>query len=303
MGAKVLISHVLQALRTSAVLIDDEIPVFNVLLSGQAVCQVFVPESDRSVFAKITAPHGLANAQDLLELNLDTEYQALTQAGALLPGRVPETITLYEYEGWQVLVTEAIEHVRVTPWELEQPAASVRDDLIVFLEAMSSGLRNASCTTTPHQLYLEELCAEFADYPCVQARASWLRGPGTQVLAALPQVPQHCDFVAMNFGRDDEGLVFFDWEDFGKVSLPGLDLATLVFSSLDNDIEKMVAFVAEPGSVGIYPVVSAGCRLYDLSEQDFLHLMPFYVAAFLRLKRSRHPAIQQVLSSLLHALP
>jgi thiamine kinase-like enzyme len=46
-------------------------------------------------------------------------------------------------------------------------------------------------------------------------------------LRELPEVPQHGDFVHNNLGRARDTLYVFDWEDYGKVCLPGFDLAML----------------------------------------------------------------------------
>ena len=46
-------------------------------------------------------------------------------------------------------------------------------------------------------------------------------------LDRLPHVSQHGDLVINNLGRAARGMVIFDWEDFGRVTLPGFDVARL----------------------------------------------------------------------------
>ena len=300
-GAKV-IERVLDALRECAVLTGAQVPVFDVLLSGQAVCKVWLPDSDRFVIAKVTAPAALGQAQELLGLDLKIEHQALVRANGALAGRVPEVIHLYAKAQWQVLITAGIDHVRVTSSELANPDQGVCDNLIAYFDDSFAGLRDGSFHAISHRQTIQGLIQEFAGYPCVSARRFWLAGRGAEILDALPHVPQHGDFVVNNIGCNSAGLVFFDWEDFGAVTLPGLDLATLVFSSLGNEVGRIAAFAADPSRSALYPVFHAACRLYSLTEQDFCNLLPFYAAIFLRLKRSRSPAIRRAITDVLSGL-
>jgi hypothetical protein len=49
----------------------------------------------------------------------------------------------------------------------------------------------------------------------------------------LSYVRQHGDLVANNVGVTARGIVIFDWEDFGRVELPGFDIALFLASCLD----------------------------------------------------------------------
>lgn len=100
------------------------------------------------------------------------------------------------------------------------------------------------------------------------------------VMRFVEAVPQHGDLVTNNFGlAAGRRVVIFDWEDFGAVSLPGLDLFTLLLS-LDQDRRR---------------VPRAGRRQFDvdallvpigLSDRLFRELSLSYALVFRYLKRN-----------------
>ena len=58
-------------------------------------------------------------------------------------------------------------------------------------------------------------------------------------VAALPRIHQHGDLTVNNIGIADGKLTVFDWEDFSLVDLPGFDLAVLLLSMNDFNMQRL----------------------------------------------------------------
>ena len=56
---------------------------------------------------------------------------------------------------------------------------------------------------------------------------------------SLPSQPQHSDLAINNLGRTATGFVVFDWEDYGRTSLPGFDLSILVCSACAFHMDRV----------------------------------------------------------------
>lgn len=112
-----------------------------------------------------------------------------------------------------------------------------------------------------------------------------------QSLAQLPEVPQHGDLVLNNLGvRSAHRLVVFDWEDYGAVSLAGLDLFTLE-TSLGNDLDRPST---RSGTSGVQEVLDTDrlCRALGLDRGLYERLKPAYALVFRYLKRNYGPDVR-----------
>jgi aminoglycoside phosphotransferase (APT) family kinase protein len=118
----------------------------------------------------------------------------------------------------------------------------------------------------------------------------------------LPHIQQHGDFVMNNLGATRAGLVVFDWEDFGRVALPGLDLCTLVASDTGFSADQLRAITR--GDNRLAPayaqLIDRSCPLIGLTPQLFRQLIPLYLVIFLDLKRGYGKTIGQVVGKLIH---
>jgi hypothetical protein len=92
----------------------------------------------------------------------------------------------------------------------------------------------------------------------------------------LPAVSQHGDFYLENLGVSGQRLVILDWEDFGRACLPGFDLAQLLLSLSDFDVQRMHEHV-RPGGPHAW-LLATGCAGAGLSPGLFLRLLPAYLA-------------------------
>jgi len=124
-----------------------------------------------------------------------------------------------------------------------------------------------------------------------------------QVLDDLPSIPQHGDFTVNNLGVSDKGLVVFDWEDYGKVGLPGFDVCMLIASDLRLQPNRLRALVrGEMQCPGYATLIAKACPLIGLTPELFLRLVPLYLVVFLDLKRDYGQSIRVAVKQLIDGL-
>ncbi|MBN8507270.1 MAG: hypothetical protein J0L57_01515 [Burkholderiales bacterium] len=173
-------------------------------------------------------PDTFVKFSDLVDLEIEAERCAA--AARAYPDHAPHFVGYARSGVLNLLVTRAVDFAAVTVDVLgsAQDAPAVREGLIRFFQrARSLGSPKQEPQPRPwwrsvHDFYREHPLRDLAE-PALDEL-----GP---LLCRLPSIPQHGDLVMNNLGIcDDRQLVVFDWEDFGAVALPGLDLFTLEYS-------------------------------------------------------------------------
>jgi hypothetical protein len=206
-------------------------------------------------------------------------------------------------DGWAIFVTEGVPHRQFFPDDVlnRRRATEWVPEICRFFERS----RLDPMTGSPHAAFgtlLASLETSFKDSPFEAVLTPWSSGLGLRELEALRLTRQHCDFVPNNMGVTDSGLVVFDWEDFGKISLPGLDLCTLVVSCVSGDTDMVLAnggsALAERCSVFVNPA----CVALDMDVALFWRLVPLYLLTFLHLKNTYGRDVRIRISALLSQL-
>jgi hypothetical protein len=148
--------------------------------------------------------------------------------------------------------------------------------------------------------WFEDLCSYFSGH-MLQAVA----GPALQRLGAalktLPALPQHGDLVINNLGlRPGRELVIFDWEDYGAVNLPGLDLFTLE-NSVHQDLARRSRYRSSQMSI---PALDIGrlCDALGLSQDLYRELRLGHALVFRYLKRNYSSEVRAGLDLLINGL-
>jgi hypothetical protein len=218
---------------------------------------------------------------------LDREFRGLTAAYGAMPTNVPEPLRLATCRSYQVLVTRGIRHRQLLPL---RGAA----DVDVFEKGIASFL-----ATGARAFRRSERAVSSGGLREALARASELVGwrgweaywEGIRSLAErLPPILQHGDFAVNNIGVREGALVFFDWEDFGEIDLPGFDVAVLLLSLNDFSMSALVAKLDAAGSVEA-DIVRSGCNSLGMSAADFMDLFPAYASLYISTKsRLGYPA-------------
>jgi hypothetical protein len=100
----------------------------------------------------------------------------------------------------------------------------------------------------------------------------------------LTAAPQHGDFAKNNIGRSDKNAVFFDWEDFGRVQVPGLDLYLLIQSLRPEATQEAPLRLTQLGPIEDF--IASACKNLMLRVDDFERLFPLYAMLVCFLRKS-----------------
>jgi hypothetical protein len=224
-------------------------------------------------------------------------HEALRAYGDFMPALID-----YSVRGpWEIFLAEGIEHrpLWVNPLNHSRRAHKLRDELSRFF---ARGARKATHEPTAdhHDVLLKSLDATFRDTPFVPLVKYWRSSEARQLLDAIGAAPQHGDFVTNNIGTRKSRLVVYDWEDFGKVSLPGFDLCTFAISLMNDGMANMDGLTRDgAGGDGMGALVNPACVALDLDVDHFWRLVPLYLLTFLHLKQGYGSRIRSRIERLL----
>jgi len=240
-------------------------------------------------------------------VNLRCEYDRCQRAWNWFGRFAPRPLGYGERDGWSVLALEGVHHAPLQAQMLVGPdgiRADAVNDLYAFFE-LAGGLpekEDAAVVGLPRVPQWWE--AQFANTAYEHLAARWAKHGALCGMFELDVKSQHGDFVLNNLGRTSDGLVVFDWEDFGKLGFPGLDLATLLLSLCGDDVEYLHQFFAHP-----YPelraageLVRRACASYRLDFDQFRVLLPVYLLMFVHLKQYYGQHVRQRFTDLLERL-
>lgn len=219
-------------------------------------------------------------------VSLELEAARLAHAGRLHPDFAPHLLGYHRCDNLHVIATRALEFtaVSIDMTARRSKAAHLKQALSQFFGA-STAMRPPAT-----HAWVDDLARYFhgrTPNPTVEAV---LR----QLQAALPKLPailQHGDLVLNNLGlRANGGLAIFDWEDFGAVALPGLDLFTLEFSFQSE--MKQAHERGQRACADAALDIDAWCHAQGLEPELHRALRPCHALAFRYLKRGYGPEIR-----------
>lgn len=219
------------------------------------------------------------------------EYDNIRSAWEVFPEHVPEPLGRYHSGGWEIIVVRGVAHRQVATGSLAGNRYGLEQQILGYLD-LSRRRAEVVAPRESHREFLREVQARATTPACAEIAAQWI---AEEHLDLLPHIRQHGDFMVGNFGLTGRGLVIFDWEDFGRVRLPGFDLCTLLASESMFDADRLRAIMAGANlqSPEYGALIDKGCRALGLASDLFRRLIPLYLAVFLDLKRDYGKAIGQ----------
>jgi hypothetical protein len=240
-------------------------------------------------------------------VDLAGEYAAYRRAFDDYADFVPRPLGYQTQGRWRMMVSEGIAHHPLPPNLIAHYRAAhdtgAMAGLMRFFEHGAKRAQRAQ-TSAAHAALLHELAQHFAASAHAPLAQRCIARSEREGVHALPVLAQHGDFVFNNLAAAGERLVVFDWEDYGKITLQGLDIATLAISVWGNDVERMHT-LAQPRAALDAPMhafLSEACARAGIEFELFRGQMPMYVLAFLYLKRNYGSAVQARFGELLRQL-
>lgn len=227
-------------------------------------------------------------------VDLQPEALRFRDAFSAYPDHAPPFVGHALHEGLSLMATRAVDFKAVTAaiWLNRRDTACVRSGLDRFFEA--AGRTASHSGSAPVRASLDALRAHYETHPLAGIALPALDA-ANDCLLALPPIAQHGDLVMNNLGiRDDGRLVVFDWEDYGALWLPGLDLFTLGYA-FDEQIRVVMGDRLPDWALPSETMLAA----VGLDEETLERLWLVHALGFLYLKRNYGPDIQAQLARMI----
>ena len=207
---------------------------------------------------------------------------------------VPRPIGRQVHKGWDVFVAQGVHH---EPFVFNSKAngrafGKVLGDLSQFFR-ISASAGKLSDANHCHELFFGVLEQHFHSSPLSLIAAHWIHQGRLLGICGLPLIAQHGDFVLNNLAYSGQQLVVFDWEDFGKYQLPGLDICSFCFSVAPSAQELQALMTSKtPLDTALGKFVHSACHASAIDIDLFKRLIPLYLLCFLYAKREYGDAVQ-----------
>jgi hypothetical protein len=290
MGPSLVMGAVTAALLEFGAIRAGELPRYHVGLTQGDTVWLDAFQPDGSFFHAKVAEY----------VTLGEEARVYGEAYGVYQQFMPMPVGYTVKDRWEIFVTEGIEHRPLSgdPLGRSTRSRSVRKELCRFF-AMAAPARMSASPGHVHNALLQRLQATFTETPHSALVDFWCSRESRRKLEALGAVPQHGDFVVNNIGARNSQLVVYDWEDFGKVALPGFDLCTLAIS-LVHEVTPRDGF-ARNGVYGeqLRLFLEPACAATGIDVDRFWQLVPLYLLTFLHLKKGYAAGVQTRIEELL----
>jgi aminoglycoside phosphotransferase (APT) family kinase protein len=162
------------------------------------------------------------------------EYSALTRLAPRLPGRVPTPFLTGERLGWGFLAMEGVAGEPIPAAGLPRYLEAIVALMATVRQEMDDGVMSEADIATEIEAPLTTFERDYAGGRTTLEGLCRIVAEhlGSLRHIELPRVVQHGDFSLGNLLAGPRGtVVVLDWEEFGRVRMPGYDLAVL-FSNL-----------------------------------------------------------------------
>ena len=207
---------------------------------------------------------------------------------------VPRPIGRQVHKGWDVFVAQGVHH---KPFVFSseangRPFGKVLEDLSQFFR-ISANAGRLSGASLSHELFIDVLQQHFRSSTLSSIAAHWIQKAQSHGVCGLPLIAQHGDFVINNLAYNGQQLVVFDWEDFGKYQLPGLDICSFCFSATSSAQELQALMSSRTIlDTALGKFVHSACHASAIDIDLFKRLIPLYLLGFLYAKREYSATVQ-----------
>lgn len=211
------------------------------------------------------------------------EFNALKHQAEAHPGLAPIPIALEQRAGFNFLVMRGVSHRPAGIGDLTAPNVSGLIELASFLGEPGDGA-TPNRPPLPSPLSWAAAVAHLPDDLQHRLRALAGRRDWSRLCADLPEWPQHSDLAINNLGFSDKGFVLFDWEDFGRITLPGFDLCILIASGCQFDPDRIMAALSTMARGEENAVLDQAAAMLPLARDRLPELMVISLVMFHALK-------------------
>ncbi|MBN9460776.1 MAG: hypothetical protein J0H00_06055 [Burkholderiales bacterium] len=221
------------------------------------------------------------------QFDLAQEYASSLRAYERFPEFVPQPLAYLHHRNMQWIVTTG---VRAKP-VIEEDLLRLRRNSSLHRGLIGFFLRAREQAGEPYSKddafgLIEGIDSRFSETELSNTCSRVTGSIDIDSLTTLSHAPQHGDFSVNNLALGKLGLTVFDWEDFGRVTLQGFDLAILVSSMMRFEPMRLEELRATDG---LKPNDDLGwigdaCIALGIDFGRFRKMLPLYLLQFLMLK-------------------
>ena len=269
-------------------LIRTASPAYNIMIGRSFIFEIF------------ERPHTYITVKVSRNADLQREFESQRASYSVLPEYVPEPLAFGESKGLFLLASEGVPHVRLTMVTMRGARKRIPCAIGEYARR-STGVFVNQKSTSQHLDDLDNAIYSLRDRRLAIALGSYIRSVELEKVHMLPHIRQHGDFVINNIGITDTGIVIFDWEDFGRVELPGFDIGLLLMSCLGYNADFIKLWFEQGVPQDLDEVIAAAREGLGLSRAMLWMLLPLYLVHFLYLKEmfSYRPMIRDLVRYLI----
>ena len=235
--------------------------------------------------------------------DLEREFKCQAASYSALPEYVPEPLAFGASKGLFLIASRGVPHVRLTMRSIRRATDRLCEGIGEYVRRSTMAFANPE-PSSQHPENLEKIVGDLQDLHLARVLRSHIRRVDLEQLRLLPHARQHGDLVANNVGLASRTLVIFDWEDFGRVQLPGFDVALLLMSFLDFDAVRLKRWFERSEPRELDKIVTTAAGNLGISRSMLWMWLPIYLAHFLHLKTALcyRPAVKDRVRSVLEDL-
>jgi aminoglycoside phosphotransferase (APT) family kinase protein len=251
---------------------DEDLPPFHGRFAANLVLGMLVHLNDGSFYLVKVAAAG----------SLEREYLGLSMAHAAMPRNTPRPLGLSTHDSFPVLVVSGITHSALAPLDAATRREKFETGINQLIEISSRSFLVPSAEEGGSDVCIAlEQASRHVHWPDWQEYCDRVM----PYVTALPRVYQHGDLSLNNIGVAGEELIFFDWEDFGLVDVPGFDLAIVLLSLHQFDAVALARRLSKPSLE--QRLMQSGSTRLRIEARTFLFLFPAYLSLFAHMKATR----------------
>jgi len=246
--------------------------------------------------------HGWYHVKASRYEDLTEQFEGYCLARARFQTRTPEPLAHVHLSGWSLLIARATDHRTVCAGDLAGAPESSRlgRDLIDFF-AVAKAHATTDGKEQSHEAFMSEVRTYLSAHPDINPKVlASLASIDRSLLAAIPHIPQHGDFVLNNLGRARGRLLVFDWEDYDATRLAGFDIfmMSLSVAGMNEPSARMIQQTEHPSNQP-WSFAQNACAASGLAYPTFRAAVPIYLLTFRYLKRNYGLEIGQRIDEIL----
>lgn len=218
--------------------------------------------------------------------SLEKEYESTKEAFNALKNRisVPEPLCYSDEFGISLMISRGIRFAPITNALINKYTGVFDAGIYEYIDGSWAHFK-VDRPKDGHASIINKIGTYFIGTAISSLLPEWFDLVGDQKLDSLGHVNQHGDFVVTNIGISPNNLSVIDWEDFGRLTLPGIDVLTICASCLGMEETKIERLIYHRDPRGLSEIINYFCTVYGIPYELFKELAPLYFTSFLYLKK------------------